>query len=352
MSCKIILNCLKCSLLSIFLLFLQSGFAQSKFTGLETAIEERRKVLGNDLMVFVASSDSIVYQKAFGDINTRTQMVVGASSKLFTAALVLQLADEGKISLDDKISKYIPIFESYFKSYVTIRHCLSHMTGIEAESFKLTSFTSKRKYNSLEEEVNAFAKKEIHANTGEEFRYNNIGLNIAARVVEIVTKKKFEQLMRQRIFAPLGMRNTTFTTDDGSAPNPSGGAKSTAADYIRFLQMLLNKGKFNGKQILSESAIAELRKVQVAKDRMKFIPKAAEGFQYALGSWVMEGPEGIGATAKTLTAPSLFGTWPAVDFSRGYAYILFPKSFEGEQKAAVYLEMKSVFDQQFGFLSK
>jgi CubicO group peptidase (beta-lactamase class C family) len=352
MSCKTNFNCLNFSFLALFLLFLQSSIAQSNFSSLETAIEGKRKLLGNDFMVFVASPDTVVYQKAFGDMNNKTQVPIGASSNLFTTVLVLQLADEGKISLDDKISKYLPIFESYGKGYITIRHCLSHITGIQSEAFKLASFLIKKKYNSLDEEVNDFAKKEIQANTGEEFRYNNMGLNIAARVAEVVTKKKFDQLMRQKIFAPLGMRNTTFTTDDGSALNPSIGAKSTAADYIRFLQMLLNKGRFNNKQILSENAMAEMRKVQVAKERMKFVPKGTEGFQYTLGIWAVEGPVGIGTTATALALPGLTGTWSAIDFSRSYTYIIFPKNFEGEQKAATYLELKALLDQNFRSLAK
>src|SRR5688572_7015420 len=170
MSCKTNFNCLNFRFLALFLLFLQSSFAQNNFSSMETAIEGKLKLLGNDLMVFVASPDTVLYQKAFGDINNKTQVPIGASSNLFTTALVLQLVDEGKISLDDKISKYLPVFESYGKGYITIRHCLSHMTGIQSEAFKLASFLGNKKYNSLEEEVNDFAKKEIQANTGEEFR--------------------------------------------------------------------------------------------------------------------------------------------------------------------------------------
>jgi CubicO group peptidase (beta-lactamase class C family) len=352
MSCKINFNCLNFSFLVFSLLFLQPAFAQNNFSGFETAVEGKRKFLGNDLMVFVASPDTVVYQKAFGDINNKTQVSIGASSNLLTTALVLQLVDEGKISLDDKISRYLPIFESYGKGYITVRHCLSHMTGIQAEAFKVAGFLGKKKYSSLEEEVTDFARKEIQANTGEEFRYNTMGLNIAARIAEIVTKKKFEQLMRQKIFTPLGMRNTTFTTDDGAAPNPSIGARSTAADYTRFLQMLLNKGRFNGKQILSENAIADMRKVQVPRERMKVVPKGTEGFQYALGTWAVEGPEGMGTTATTLATPGFSGTWAAIDFSRGYSYLIIPKNFEGEQKPATYLELKTILDQNFRHLAK
>ncbi len=353
MSYKFKVICLKFSLAAAFMLFLQPAFAQKNFSELEKAITENKNILGKDLVVIITSPDSIVYQKAYGDFNNKTQAPIASCSKWLTAALVMQMVDEGKLGLDDKISKYLPVFESYGKSYITIRQCLSHMTGIQSEGIKILKFLERKKFNSLEEEVTEFAKKEIQANPGIEFRYSNIGLNIAARVVEVVSKKKFDVLIKQKLFTPLGMRNTTFSTLDGSAPNPSGGARSTAADYINFLQMILANGKFAGKQILSEASVAEMRKVQVTKEQIKYAPKAAEGFTYALGSWNLtpdpspsEMEKGA-AGASVLACPGLFGTWPMIDFSRGYACIFFVKSLLGEQKADAYLELKKVIDKQF-----
>ncbi|HEY0042411.1 MAG TPA: serine hydrolase [Flavisolibacter sp.] len=352
MSYKIKFNCLKFSLVGLFMLFLQSAFSQTAFADLEGTVDARKKLLGNDLMVFVANKDTVLYQKAFGDMNNRTQVNVGAASAWFTTALVLQLVDEGKISLDDKVTQYIPIFGSYAKNFITIRHCLTHLTGIETEPFKTASLTSKRKYSSLEEEVADFAKKEIQNNAGEVFRYNSMGPTIAARVVEIVTKKKFEQLMRQRIFAPLGMRNTSFVTDDGSTPSPSTGAKSSPADFTRFLQMLLNGGTFNGKKVLSPEAITEMRKVQVPREMMKFSPKGLEGYMHTLGVWSIEGPDETGGASTVLASPGFLGTWPMVDFSRGYALVVIPKTFTGEQKPNLYLELKESIDPVIGRFKK
>src|SRR6185503_16242305 len=126
--------------------------------------------------------------------------------------------------------------------YITIRNCLSHMTGIEDEGKLLKKLLERKKFSSLEEEVNAFGSREIRANPGTDFWYGNVGLNIAGRILEIISKKKFDILIKSKLFTPLGMRKTTFSTMDGSAVNPSGGALSTADDYMKFLVMLLNKG--------------------------------------------------------------------------------------------------------------
>lgn len=346
MSQKFNVYCRKASLVAAFLLFLQAAFTQGRFADLEETVEARRKMLGNDLMVYVATKDTILYQKAFGDMTVRAQAPLGAASAWFTTVLVLQLAEEGKLSLDDKIVQYLPVYGSYAKNFVTIRHCLTHQTGIQTEAFKTASLTAKRKFESLEEEVNDFAKKEIQTNAGEEFRYSNMGASIAARIVEIVTKKKFEQLVRQRIFSPLAMRNTAFITDDGTPASPATGAKSTALDMTRFLQMILNGGTLNGKKILSPESIAEMRKIQFSAETIKNAPKTMEGFSYTIGGiWSADLVEEPGATASVLVSPGLLGAWPMIDFKKGYALVVLPKSFIGEQRQNEYLGLKEILDQ-------
>ncbi|MGN6400246.1 MAG: serine hydrolase domain-containing protein [Flavisolibacter sp.] len=353
MSYNLRLNCLKFSATLLFLLFIHTGFAQSKnkkndkeyginnFPELDAALTQNQKLLGNDVVALVWT-DTIVFKKEMGDFNSKTEAPIASASKWLTAALILELVDEGKLSLDDKVSRYLPIFEKYGKNYITLRHCLSHFTGIESEA-GIKAIIQRKKFPSLNEEVESFAKKEIQTNPGTEFRYSNIGLNIAGRVAEIVMKKNFDQLIKQRLLNPLGMSKTSFSTLDGSAINPSGGARSTANDYMHFLQMLLNNGQYNDKQILSADAIKEMRKVQTTPELIKYAPKAATGFNYALGSWVIEENNG---EASSLACPGLFATWPMVDWNRGYACIFFAKTLLGEQKADAYLQMKEAIDKK------
>jgi len=360
MSYKVSSSCLKFSTVAVFLLFFQTGFSQTKknpkeigttqFASLDERVQQNQKLLGGNVVALVWT-DTLVYKRELGEFDSKTAAPIASASKWLTAALVMMFVDEGKISLDDKVSKYIPTFELYAKDYVTIRHCLSHFTGVKAES-GLRGLLQRRKYNSLEEEVEAFAKGEIQSNAGTEFRYSNVGLNVAGRVLEIVSKKKFDMLIKTKLFNPLGMRKTTFGTLDGSAINPSGGAVSTADDYLRFLQMLLNNGNYQGKQILSEASVKELRKLHTTPQQIKYAPKAGEGFGYALGSWVLEesplpsSPNG-GRIATALSSPGLFGTWPMVDWCRGYAAIFFVKTLmDGEQKIETYMQMKDAIDER------
>src|ERR1700737_4637293 len=198
MAQKIELTCLKFSLLLCFLQFFQVSFSQYDFKELDQKIIEKQKILGENIVAMVWK-DTLVYKKEIGGFNSKTQAPIASCSKWLTAALVMQFVDEGKISLDDPVVKYIPVFGDYFKNYITIRQCLSQMTGISDEGGILKKILERKKISSLEEEVNGFAAREIRANPGTDFWYGNVGLNIAGRILEIVSRKKFDLLIKQKL---------------------------------------------------------------------------------------------------------------------------------------------------------
>lgn len=336
--------CLKCSLLATFLLFLQPVLAQLNPGELDRQLQAKQKLLGDNLVMMVWK-DTLVYKKETGDFTSNTQAPVASCSQWLTAALVMQFVEEGKIALDDKVAKWLPEFERYNKNYITIRHCLSHMTGIEDEGKPLKRILQRKKFASLEDEVNAFAARDIRVNAGEDFWYGPVGLNIAGRVLEVISRKKFDVLIKQKLFNPLEMRRTTFTAPDAGAVNPSGGALSTPDDYMQFLVMLLNKGKYKDKQVLNEKSINTLMQVQTRPALMSYVPPAASGgFSYALGSWAIAEKN---ENATVLASPGLSGTWPMIDFCRGYAYLVFVKKLPGgEEKAEAHMELKKTIDTQ------
>src|SRR5215207_8697687 len=169
MSYKSAFNCLKYSLFFIFLLFLQTGFAQinkknekeyglDRFPGLDAALNQYQKLLGNNVVALVWT-DTLVFKKEMGEFDSKTEAPIASASTWLTAALILELVDEGKLSLEDKVSQYLPVYEKYGKNYITLRHCLSHFTGIQSEK-GMKALLDRKKFPSLEEEVESFAKKE------------------------------------------------------------------------------------------------------------------------------------------------------------------------------------------------
>jgi CubicO group peptidase (beta-lactamase class C family) len=342
--------CLNFSLLSAILLLWLVGISQMDFNEADQLLKQNQKALGNNLVALVWRDGKVVFQKQLekqiGDFSPKEQVPIYGSSQWMTAALVMTFVDEGKLSLDDKVSKFIPLFATYMKTYITIRNCLTNTTGIQADAVGAMKLLQKGKFETLEDEVNSFAsKREIQTNPGTEFYYSHTGPNIAGRVLEIISKKGFDRLMQERIIRPLKMRGTTFSNMDGGAINPSGGAESTANDYMNFLTMLLNKGVFLGKRVLSEKAVAEMEKAQFPQLPVKYVPKGTEGFQFGLGVWLADND--TKGSPTILCEPSLSGSWPYLDLCRNYAAILLLKSPESESKKDLYIKFKEAVEKQF-----
>lgn len=336
--------CLKFTTVLSFMLICLTATSQYNFGTVDGFLQANQKNFGGDLALMILKDDKIIYQKAMGEeFNLKTRAPMAASSQWLTTALVMTFVDEGKISLDEKVSNYLPIFETYGKTYITIRQCLAHTTGITDNSRSIGKLLDKKKFESLEEEVNSYVKKEIAANPGTSFFYGSMGPNIAGRVLEVISKKSFDALVKQRIFTPLEMKNSSFSPED-NAVDPAGGAESSATDYMNFLSMILNKGIYKGKRILSEKAIAEMQTLQAEKAVKKYFPKEAEGYECGLGIW-MEGKNNHGNNT-TLLSPSFTGTWPAIDECRNYACIFLVKKQWNDSKKELWEELKRRIDAQ------
>jgi CubicO group peptidase (beta-lactamase class C family) len=350
LSDKQIFSCRSFRLICLGLLIWLNPMAQSSKVAPSTSPEMdafltgNQKLFGNDVIAFAYKDGKIVYkkeiEKEIGDFNGRVQVPAGVASQWLVAATIMAYVDEGKISLDDKVSKYIPIFAKYMKTYITIRNCLSFTTGIHADPPGPLKLLEKSKYPDLETEVNAFAsKRDIESNPGTEIFYSPIGPDIAARVLEVITKKTFDRCVSDKILRPCKMRGTSFTNDNGLVTNAANGAITTASDYINFLGMLLNKGMFEGKRVLSEKSIADMETIQFPTLPVKYMPKEASGLKMGLGCWIDNG--------STVTSLNLTGFYPYVDRRLNYAAILVPRKND-EPKKELYVQFKQKMDAAFG----
>jgi len=344
MSDKNTSTCLKVSYIMAFMLFFQVSKAQLNFTELGGKLEASKAELGGKAVLLVYKDGKIVFEKNVGEFTPKTQAPIAASTQWLTAALVMSYVDEGKLSLDDKVSKFLPIFSKYSKGYITIRDCITHLTGVEGPSIgSLKDMSNSKKFSSLDELVNDIASsKEILSNPGLVFRFNNIGFTIAARVLELLNRRGFEQMMAERITRPLLMRSTNFFSY--TVINPAGGAQSSAYDYMNFLSMLLNGGVFNGKRILSEAAIETMSKASSTQGMVKETPAILEGKNYAVGQWIL-GTDENGKTT-TVACPGLFGTWPLIDYCRKYAFLIFTPGEAAAEKKELMASFKAIIDNQ------
>lgn len=331
---------MKSMLLFLFSAFLFSTATAQSFAEAEQIMLNNQKQLGDDQALIIYKDGKVLYQKMLGDFRPNIQAPIGESSQWLTAALVMIMVQEGKISLDDNVGKYLPIFPKWMKGYITIRHCLSHTTGIETDKQGASKLFQRKSFSSLEEEVNYYAEKRAIANNpGKWFQYDQVGPSIAGRVLEVITKKKFDRLIQEKLFRPLNMRITSFSNYT-SAISPFDGAKSSAVEYTNFLSMLLNKGMFNGKQILTEASIAEMMKLQTGTALNKYTPPFMNGFSYGLCTW-RETTDGKVVNCVSQNSPFVW-----IDYCRGYSCILLAKKERDGLKRELYDQLKAAVDAQ------
>ena len=159
--------------------------------------------------VLILKGDEIVYDKGFGiaDLETgakidgNTFFNIASVSKQFTAVAMLQLAEQGKISLQDPVKKYFPEFQADFFNDITIAHLLSHTSGIgdyrprEDRNFVLYA-TDEQCYKYME------TLDKLHFTPGTEYQYMNPTFQLCYIIIQRVTGQSFEQYMKENIFTP------------------------------------------------------------------------------------------------------------------------------------------------------
>jgi CubicO group peptidase (beta-lactamase class C family) len=263
-----------------------------------------------------------------GDMDATTQRPIASASKWLTAAVVLQLVGEGKLSLDKPISTWLPDTPPAAGA-ITLRQLLSQTSGLGpagaemAQDHRIT----------LVESAKAATSNPPTTPPGSTFVYGGPGFQVAGAVVETVTGQPWEEVFQARIAKPLGMTQTHwthFSRDlDAKFPlaetrNPvlQGGAVGDAQDYMRFLAMLAAGGKHDGHQILSPEAVAFLLADQTTS--AKRTPSGVallDSAHYALGNWC-EAPDGAGQCGRN-SSLGAWGVYPWIDRTSGLYGVVF-----------------------------
>lgn len=216
-------------------------------------LNENLSKYDNNVVVTVCN-DTMVYNYQNGIYGRDERLPIASCAKWLTGATIMTLVEAGKLNLGDKVSKYIPSFAQNDKSEITIRQIFSHTSGLIADSpYDFASGTL------------AEAVDNIALNTSLSFRpgtseaYSSASFKVASRVAEIVEGKSWAQIFKERITDKCGMSNTDYPTEN---PHTGAWALSTMNDYLKFLEMMHNYGKYKGVVVLSQASIQEMEKDQ------------------------------------------------------------------------------------------
>ena len=339
---------------------------------------DKNEVAGMVVLVADKSGNLAVRSLGLADVANKKAMAkdsifwIASMSKPVTAACVMMLQDEGKLSLSDVITKHLPEMKNLkladgTTAEITIQQLLSHTSGM-AELKAGEAYTSL----DLAEAASRYSRVNVLFPPGSKWQYSQTSINTAARIVEVVSGMSFDAFIQERICKPLQMTDTTFylsneqlsrlaksyrRTEDGileeapisllaghaptdreRMPAGNGGLFSTAEDYAKFCRMLLNEGELGGKRILSAESTKTMRTIVTGNLQTGFTP----GNGWGIGCCVVREPQGV---SEALSAGSFghggaYGTQAWIDPTRERVYILmtqranFPNSDASELRRA------------------
>jgi CubicO group peptidase (beta-lactamase class C family) len=282
--------------------------------------------------VAVVQNGEIVYTMAYGEADRETGRKMTADmpvrvqsiSKSVTAWAVLKLVEEGKLNLDDPVSKYIRDWEfpdsAYSPDGVTVRRLLCHTAGLPLGNV-FSLYAPEEPTPSLKESLTESAV--LFQKPGEGFSYSNVGYNLLELLIEEVTGRDFAEYMKSEILAPLGMNHSDFEWNAGTlaaAPlgytlngkavshyrypeRASGGLLSTAEDIARFC--IAGMRHFSEQKILTHSGVEQLYSPQANRLGVYSMVFDAYGFGYYTerGPAVSHGGQGTGWMSHFHAAP-------------------------------------------------
>ena len=169
--------------------------------------------------ILVAGKDQVIYENPFGLANREwsipntvdTRFRIGSVTKQFTAALILQLMEEGKIDLEFTISDYLRDYPSKQGNQITVYHLLTHSSGIPNIT-ALPHFREEvsRNPHKPKETLKEFSNLDLEFEPGSKTKYSNSGYLLLGVILEEVTSQTYEDLLKKRILDPLGLENTGY----------------------------------------------------------------------------------------------------------------------------------------------
>jgi CubicO group peptidase (beta-lactamase class C family) len=321
---------------------MQEMIAKNEIAGAVTAVVTRDKVLDLEM-----TSDTLFW--------------IASMTKPITATAILMLQDESKLDVADPVAKYIPGFAglktpSGKPANLTITQILTHTSGLGE-----ASGPDAQRAKTLADLVPLWLAAPMQYEPGEKWKYTQSGINAAARIVEVVSGMTFDAFLQKRLFDPLGMKHTTFyptaqmrsqlatayakNKDSGllepvpprpdfgprdRPPQGNGGLFSTAPDYARFCQMLLNGGTMEGRRYLSATAMKFLTTPQTGGLPTGFFQNGAMGnhganYGWGIGTCILRLPhEGVAAMLSpgSYGHGGAWGTQAWIDPVNGVAYVL------------------------------
>ena len=226
---------------AISLVLTSQLFAATNAEKIDALLAEYNKQRYFNGSALVAEHGNVILRKGYGLANMEwqvpnapdTKFRLGSITKQFTSMVIMQLVGEGKIKLDEKMTTYLPEYRKETGDKVTVRHLLTHTSGIPSYT-SMPNFFQNVSRNPFE--VDAFVKEhasgDLEFEPGSKWRYNNSGYFLLGAIIEKVTGKTYADALQERIFTPLGMKESGYDLFATILPKRATGYALTPNGYV------------------------------------------------------------------------------------------------------------------------
>lgn len=277
--------------------------------------------------LIVMQNGQPIYRKSFGNyVGSDPKVSIASASKWLAALVVQRLVESGRMRWTDTVSDY---FGSDYpnpssqKGKITLGQLFSHTSGIGVEPAKCLSAAYKN--TSLDSCAKSILGKALSWKPGTYFAYGGNSMQVAGAMAQRATGQSWAQLVEAELTGPLSMTRTSFGTNSNGTPlqNPAiaGGAGSTLGDLSNVVQMVLQRGMFNGMQYLKSESIAEMQVDQT--HGVPIDPNAdpyPQAYGYGYGEWRTKQDCATGIAIE-VSSTGVFGTSPWVNYLNGIAAV-------------------------------
>lgn len=313
---------------------------------LDDILDRASLELGTDLELVVLHRNAVVYRRQTDRHGGVGRLAIASASKWLAASVIQSMVDKGELSWDDPVGLHLHYFRED-KAAITLRQLLSHTSGMRGDFECLKDRTK-----TLDTCVQTIAGEPLLSTPGSAFHYGDPAFQVGGRVAEAVSKRFWEALFQERIALPTGMQFTTFQPDGPTInPDVAAGVSSTTDDYVQFLRMLMDRGKSNGRRVLSRRGIDlmladQTRGAQVDASSYSGDESPRSGAsqnRYGLGNWLEGFADGV---SEANSSQGGFGVSPYLDRKREMAFLLFLRDPSGEFNR-YYHEIQDVLNEAF-----
>ena len=276
----------------------------------------------------------VIHERYFREFDATTRIPIASATKWMSGAVIAGLVQDSRLDWDDTVGEFFPGV-SADKKPITVRQLFSHTSGIAGSEGSCLGFRNA----TLAACVGSILSDPLAYAPGSGFAYGGRSMQVAGRIAELATGESWDALFKHYVVEPLALTSTDYAAglaDPGyvASTNPriGGGIRSTSRDYARFVQMMQQRGRIDGRAIFAADIVAAMQQDQTFAAPVIDTPDV-DALGYGIGVW--RNTVAADGRAVQVSSTGAFGFSPWIDNDRRLAVVLAWQGPAGQMQTVV-----------------